>query len=525
MTETNSMNNLNSAIAMISDQFAQGSLVWLILFGIVFAVMIVYFFRGIYIYSKRSVESLNFIVVCVPVAVWAFFIMAGPLLGLDNSEGTWAQFFISAADHLIPALLMLHIWSQVSYKPITTLVRVMWLVAPIFLIVIEAIGMLYPGFDIGTILYGQLSIATLIANLYFIIVAVKSYLLCFNVFYQMPKHMRRSTYHMIIAISAIVIANGVSTYFTFSQNARDVALAIAYIVAVYTLYTAFFIANSSNVIVTSRDFVFSSLSTIVITVSLKGNILDWNRKKKDGCYPLPDPKYKEPYPLYRKRIIEMCNGTISPHDDSILNIKGEAGENYFLFTWHDIGFMGHKFGYLVEISEVTKSYSKFRYIEEIAYYDTLTSLHNRNAYIERVKEVSVAGNMPLLIVVGDVNNLKRINDTRGHLFGDRLLITVTNVVSEKAPEKAFVARIGGDELVLLLPNADERDAIVFIAAVTETLNAIDDPDFGMPSVSWGYSVMYDLSENYNDVFRAADAIMYEAKRRVHEISISGVVPQ
>jgi GGDEF domain-containing protein len=59
--------------------------------------------------------------------------------------------------------------------------------------------------------------------------------------------------------------------------------------------------------------------------------------------------------------------------------------------------------------------------------------------------------------------------------------------------------------------------------MTDTFNAIDDVDFGIPSISWGYSVMYDITENYNDVFRAADAIMYEAKRKAREVSIRGVV--
>ena len=519
------MDNLSRALEMIAEQFMVGSVVWLLLFGIVFVVAIMYFFRGIYIFSKRSVESANFLVFCVPIIVWSFLIEAGPLFGLDDGEGSLVALGITAADLLIPSLLMLHIWSQVSYKPITISVRFLWLAVPCFLIIIEALKVWNPDFDMGTFFDGRIDFVGMVSTVYLIIVIVRSYLLCFNVFYQMPKHMRRSTYQMLIAITAIIVANGVAGYFSVTQNAHNLLLAVAYIIAVYTLFTAFFIANSSNVIVTSRDFVFSSLSTIVITVSLKGNILDWNHKKKDGCYPLPDPKYKEPYPLYRKRILEMCNGTISPHDENILNIKGQDGENYFLFTWHDISYQGRKFGYLVEVSEITRSYTKLRYIEDIAYYDNLTSLHNRNAYIEQVKQISVLENMPLLIVIGDVNNLKKTNDTLGHLYGDKLLLYVAGAVKDNAPKGAFVARIGGDELVLLMPRANEQIADTFITGVTETLNAIIDPDIGTPSISWGYSLMYDISESYNDVFRAADAIMYESKRLAREVSISGVVPQ
>jgi GGDEF domain-containing protein len=76
----------------------------------------------------------------------------------------------------------------------------------------------------------------------------------------------------------------------------------------------------------------------------------------------------------------------------------------------------------------------------------------------------------------------------------------------------------------LVPGSEEKAAESFVEEVTETLNAIDDPEFGVPSISWGYSVMKYISENYNDVFRAADAIMYEQKRAANEASISGVVP-
>ena len=519
------MGEVNHAAQLILEQLEEGSIVWVALFGALFFVTVFYLFRGIYIYSKRSVESTNFVVFCVPIIVWAFLIESGPLFGWNEGGGVWLRLGISAAGQLIPVMLMLHIRSQVSYRPITAGTRVGWLAVPILLIANEALTIIDTGFDPGMIPGVRLPVLALAANAYFIIVIVQAYLLCFNVFYQMPKHMRRSTHQMLVAITAMLVARGISVFFVVAGNTADVLFAIALIIAMHTLYTAFFIANSSNVIVTSRDFVFSNLSTIVITVSLKGNILDWNHKDKNGCYPLPDPKYKEPYPLYRKRILEMGNGTVSPHYENILNIKGEDGENHFLFTWHDISYFGRKFGYLVEIAEVTSVYSKLRYFEDIAYYDNLTSLNNRNAYIEYVKEVSVAENMPLLIMIGDVNNLKKINDTYGHLHGDKLLMTVTKAVKDNTQERAFLARIGGDELVLLLPNADERDAVSFIASVTESLNAIKDPKSGTPSVSWGYSFMQDASENYNDVFRAADAIMYEAKKRAREISISGVVPQ
>jgi len=512
---------------MLQAQFEVGSVAWLALFGILSIIAFVYIIRGIYIYFRRSVASKNFIVLCSPIFAWAFLILGGPLFGFPGGDGTLIGTAVKAMSFFIPVLLMFHIWSQVSYRPITAWIRIGWLILPIILTLASVLKITSPEIDFVTIPIWDESISIVIvaANIYFVIVSIKSYLLCFNVFYQMPPHMRRSTYQMLIAISVVVIAQAVPAYLAVSQNLTNIFLAFAFIVMMYTLFTSFFIANAANVIVTSREFVFASLSTLVITISLKGNILDWNRKAKDSCLPMPNPKFNEPYAHYRRRVLKTCKGTVSPHDENIINLKSEDAENNFLLTWHEIGYKGNKFGYLIEIADVTNIYSKLRYIESIAYYDNLTSLHNRNAYMEQVKELAIPKNMPLLIAVGDVNNLKVVNDVYGHLAGDQLLLAVTNAVKENTPEGAFVARIGGDEMVMLLPRAGADQANSFIAAVTKTLNALSHPEIGTPSVSWGYAVMNDAKEDYNDVFREADAIMYEAKRRSREVSISGIVPQ
>jgi diguanylate cyclase (GGDEF)-like protein len=262
---------------------------------------------------------------------------------------------------------------------------------------------------------------------------------------------------------------------------------------------------------------------VVITISLKGNILDWNKKSPGADILLPKPKYKEPYENYRKRIISTCNGITSPHDENIITTTVDGIEQHYLFTPHEIGFQGRNFGRLVEISEVTKSYSVLRYLEEIALYDTLTGLKNRNAYIDAVKRMVASKNMPLAIIVGDINNLKKTNDTLGHLYGDRLLMAITSIVTECAPEGALVFRIGGDELVLLGPNAEPQAVLVFEALVAEKCEHASQLEFGTPSISWGHALMTSVSQDYNEVFRFADAMMYENKRTSKEISISGIV--
>jgi diguanylate cyclase (GGDEF)-like protein len=104
------------------------------------------------------------------------------------------------------------------------------------------------------------------------------------------------------------------------------------------------------------------------------------------------------------------------------------------------------------------------------------------------------------------------------------LVIVTSIVKRTIPENAQVFRIGGDELAILIPRADTDVAERFLTDVNAALNAVNDPEIGTPSLSWGYAVMRDMDEDYNAVFRAADVIMYGEKKKMKTISLSGVMP-
>jgi diguanylate cyclase (GGDEF)-like protein len=170
-----------------------------------------------------------------------------------------------------------------------------------------------------------------------------------------------------------------------------------------------------------------------------------------------------------------------------------------------------------------------RYIESIANFDQLTGLHNRNAYLDRARSIIAPENMPLLIIVGDVNNLKLINDNIGHIAGDRLLTTISGILKNSAPENAFVARIGGDEIVILVPNAEGKVAEEFMAKVRRETDAIVDAEFGRPDISLGWAVAHSVQDDYNIVFKLADKMMYKEKKAYKEargggVSLSGALP-
>jgi len=106
-----------------------------------------------------------------------------------------------------------------------------------------------------------------------------------------------------------------------------------------------------------------------------------------------------------------------------------------------------------QLTEKTRSILKEQVLLSMAYTDSLTGLNNRSAYDKRIDEISSASTKSEVIgvLVMDINDLKIINDTKGHKAGDIALQDFTSCLRNLLPEKAELFRIGGDEFVAFIP--------------------------------------------------------------------------
>ena len=152
--------------------------------------------------------------------------------------------------------------------------------------------------------------------------------------------------------------------------------------------------------------------------------------------------------------------------------------------------------------------------------DSLTGLPNRRALDERleieVKRASRSGTC-LAVVMMDLDGFKNINDTYGHAVGDQVLCQAFDPLSETLRTTDFLARYGGDELTLVLPETDKAAAQLVAGKIQEKLRSIhiETPDGARTNLdfSGGIAIYPQHGLLASDLLRAADEALYRAKRR------------
>ncbi|PUE63709.1 diguanylate cyclase domain-containing protein [Arcobacter caeni] len=209
--------------------------------------------------------------------------------------------------------------------------------------------------------------------------------------------------------------------------------------------------------------------------------------------------------VYNKK----ANEKIIPLRSTITAIKDKSGKiTHFLGQYIDIG----------------EQKDKEKVLEYQATHDNLTGLPNRLLLLDRI-ERAITKVVRHKIVGGlifiDLDNFKEVNDTLGHDIGDTLLIMVAKKIKEVIREEDTIARIGGDEFIVLLDNVgnNKQDAKTNINILAEkikdTLNAIThiEGNINVSTPSIGITLFNDSSVSVKDIIKQADTAMYAAKKQ------------
>jgi diguanylate cyclase (GGDEF)-like protein len=157
-------------------------------------------------------------------------------------------------------------------------------------------------------------------------------------------------------------------------------------------------------------------------------------------------------------------------------------------------------------------------LHQFAYFDSLTALQNRRAFIENfrkmLEEAAVAGRQFALVLV-DLDNFKEVNDAFGHDTGDALLVQAAGRLRDAVREDDFLARLGGDEFAVLLSNVRDREMVERLC--TRVVDALAAPmtvngHSMQGGASVGVALFPDHGRTQEDLYRHVDQALYEAKR-------------
>jgi diguanylate cyclase len=170
-------------------------------------------------------------------------------------------------------------------------------------------------------------------------------------------------------------------------------------------------------------------------------------------------------------------------------------------------------------SQIESLRSNLSEAEAIGMRDPLTSVGNRRCFDATLsKEISdsLEMNLPLSLVMGDIDNFKKVNDTHGHLVGDDILKVFARLLSENVKGKDTVARFGGEEFALILPETKLESAASLAERIRGNFegknlaNSKTGEKLGTLTASFGVSQLRD-GDSPELLIQRADAKLYEAK--------------
>jgi len=146
----------------------------------------------------------------------------------------------------------------------------------------------------------------------------------------------------------------------------------------------------------------------------------------------------------------------------------------------------------------------------LSYHDELTGLYNRRFYEEEMKRIDTSRNLPLTIIMGDVNGLKLVNDSFGHAVGDELLKKAAQAIKKGCRADDVIARLGGDEFIAILPNTGKTEMNAIINRIKSNVDSEKISDLEI-SISFGYGTKENENQNIQDIFKSAEDSMYRQK--------------
>ena len=197
----------------------------------------------------------------------------------------------------------------------------------------------------------------------------------------------------------------------------------------------------------------------------------------------------------------------------------QEGEEYYYHAKISPVLNKHKHivGRVITLHDVSELVNLYRQVQKISQTDYLTGILNRRAFI-KYGEIEIARTMRhtknLSVIMMDIDNFKSINDKLGHQYGDKALITVARLSRQQMRSMDQIARYGGDEFVILLPETSAKNALMLAKRICNDIANYkyvgESGESCILSASVGVAE-FNEKETLEALLHRADKALYEAK--------------
>ncbi|PKL21978.1 MAG: hypothetical protein CVV48_05165 [Spirochaetae bacterium HGW-Spirochaetae-4] len=256
-------------------------------------------------------------------------------------------------------------------------------------------------------------------------------------------------------------------------------------------------------------------------MNLETNQVVWSAElyKMYGFDPSePPPPYPEHMKLFTpeswKKLstaLEHTSTTGLPYEVELETVAADGRHGWMWARGEAVknsnGDITELWGAAQDITERKKTESELLYL---SYHDHLTELYNRRFFEEELVRLDTVENLPLSVIMCDVNGLKLVNDSFGHDSGDALLRNAAKTIGCVCREGDVIARIGGDEFVVVLPKTSAEETVLIANRIKELASKEKVANIEL-SISYGYETKTTDKQSILEIVANAENHMYRHK--------------
>lgn len=325
---------------------------------------------------------------------------------------------------------------------------------------------------------------------------------------------------VITVILSMILTFGITLLKTAILTSLRVyiPMTVLYIPGVLMLAYALFRHELLNIAPIARDKLFEVIEQGIIVTDVKGKIVDINTYTKE-CLKKIYPEKTINIGTEIEKVVNYTN-FINDIKYSLVNVQEEfsvqlgSGIFYLYIQIYPLfNNKTNKIGNVIILTDITEKKKKELDLKEKAEKDNLTGLFNRNGIENELKKVENGKVISVLMI--DVDDFKIINDKYGHPVGDKILKAFSDMIKDIVGKEGIVGRIGGDEMVVIFPDKNKREAYIIAEIIRKKSEIsefiISDNEKIYYTLSIGVSQVFKEDIELNSMLNDSDKALYRAK--------------